>query len=163
MTDDQRWRRWKIAFAAGIVLSIGAMAVALAAKSVAGVVVVLMLIPVLMLLLLVTLPRRTIPPYLQGLDEEQRHLVAALADSGDRAPDPILADAVVAYARRQRTGHIVVLVSGALPVGFRLSHLLAGAGSARAFDSVVIVVWLVAAGFLGRGLVRSIRAISANR
>ena len=104
------------------------------------------------------------PPYLQGLDNDQRRLVAALASSGGRAPDPVLADAVVASARRQRTGHALFLASGAIPVGVRLSHLLAGdAGTGGAFDAVIILVWLVLAGFLTRGLVRTTKAISANR
>lgn len=113
MTSEERWRLWKGACAVSMVLNIGAMAVALVTRSVAGVVVVLGLSPVLMIALLVTIPRRrAVPPHLQGLDHDQRRLVAALATSGARAPDPVLAEAVVAQARRQRTGHVFFLMSG---------------------------------------------------
>ncbi len=115
-----------------------------------------------MVLLLFTVPRRNVvPPHLQGLDDDQRRLVAALANRGARAPDPVLAEAVVAHARRQRTGHILFLVSGAIPVGLRLPELLAG--DADAVETALILVWLVLAGFLVRGLVRTTRAIAANR
>ena len=63
----------------------------------------------------------------------------------------------------QRRGQAVVLASGSVPVGFRLSHLLPGtAGSLAVLDQIVIVVWLVIAGFLVRALVRTTRAIAVN-
>jgi hypothetical protein len=162
MTDDQHRRLWIRAFAVCEVATPGAMAVALITKSAAGVVVVLVLSPMLMVLLLLTMPRRrVVPPHLQGLDDEQRRLVAALADTGARAPDPVLAEAVVAQARRQRTGHIILLASGTAPVGLRLPDVLAG--DADPVDTVLVVVWMVLAGFLIRGLVRTTRAIAVKR
>jgi hypothetical protein len=162
MTGEERWRRWWGAFVAAMALSVGGLAVALVTKSAAGVVIVLALSPALMIVLLITAPRRNVaPPHLQGLDHDERRLVVALASTGTPAPDPVLAEAVVVQARRQRTGHIVFLLSGAVPVGFRLPDVLAG--DAGAFDTVVIVIWLVLAGFLVRGLVRTTRAIAANR
>lgn len=165
MTLDERWRLWKGLVAALLVLMAGAMAVTVVKQSAAGVVVVLGLSALLVALLFTANFRdQVVPPYLQGLDNDQRRLVAALARSGGRAPDPVLAGAVVASARRQRTGHALFLASGAIPVGVRLSHLLAGgAGAGGAFDTVVILVWLVLAVFLTRGLVRTTKAISANR
>lgn len=162
MTDHQRWLLWKSAVVVGMVVIAAAMTVALVTKSAAGVVVVLVLSPALMMLLLFTVPRRkVVPPHLQGLDDEQRRLVVALANTGTPAPDPILAEAVVAQARRQRTGHILFLVSGAIPVALRLPEMLAG--DAGGVDTAVILFWLVLAGFLIRGLVRTTKAIAANR
>jgi hypothetical protein len=162
MTEDERWR-WRTRFVVVcMVLIAGAMAAALVTESAAGVVIVLALSTLLMAALLFTTARGSVvPPHLHGLDDDQRRLVAALANRGARAPDPVLAEAVAAHARRLRTGHILFLVSSALTVGFRLPELLAG--DADAVETALVLLWLVLAGFLVRGLVRATRAISANR
>lgn len=104
------------------------------------------------------------PPYLAHLDAEQVRLVTATAERGGRAPDPVLAEAVVAHARHQRTGHVLLLVSNTLLVGLRMSHLLAGhAGAGAVLDLALIAFWLVAAVFLVRALQRAQRAIDVNR
>ena len=67
MTDEERWRRWKGAVALGMVLTLVAMAVALATKSLAGVIMVLVLTSALMMFLLLTVPRGKVWLVLAGI------------------------------------------------------------------------------------------------
>ena len=103
-----------------------------------------------------------LPPGLDPLEAEQRRLILAAVHRGARISDPALAPAVVAVARRQRRVHAVFLASGAVPVGFRAADLLSATAGRAGVDRIVVVVWLVAAGVLVRGMVRATQAIAAN-
>ena len=101
-------------------------------------------------------PGRVVPPPLQGLDAEQRRLVIEAVNAGRAAPDPALAGAVLAMARRQRTATVLFLLSAALGVYLRIDSLAAGSGS-PAFDLALITFWFVTAAAAVRTLVRARR------
>ena len=108
--------------------------------------------------------RATVPQHLEHLEVDDRRLVVAMAERGERAPSPHLAEAVVAHARGRRSIGVVMLVSGVIPVGTRLAEIASGASDAGTpLDLAVIGAWVVTAGFLTRNVLRARRAIAANR
>lgn len=169
MTERQRWRLWVgVVVGGGVALTIG-MALALALESRTGVLAAIVFGPVFAVVIVATSlrarrrPGLLVPPYLQGLQPEQRRIVTATANRAARADDPDLRPAVVAYARNQRTAMALSLVGGALAISVRLWALASGNTSGAFFDVLMVAVWLVLAAGLARYVLRAHRAMSANR
>jgi hypothetical protein len=108
--------------------------------------------------------RAGVPQHLRHLDVDERRLVVATAERGERATSPQLAEAVVAHAQRRQSVGVVMLLSGLLPVGARVAEIASGeADAGTPLDVVAIGAWWVAAVFLTRNVRRARRAIDANR
>jgi len=168
MNEIQRRRLWlQILIGTAAFLTL-AMAVALAIGTGTAVIVVLAAGPVVAVgvVALMVYDRRRhgpmVPPSLEGLDPDERRIVAATANSGARADDPRLAPAVIAAARRQQRAMLVLVGFGLLSLVSSVGGRVAGDGL-RPFDAILVAFWLVAAAFAGRYIMRARRAINANR
>ena len=153
-------------FLGGAVVGLGGLAVSLANKSVAGVVIAFAFTTVFGIVWLgeIALARRrgVVPAHLQGLERDQQRLVSATVNSGAACPDPRLAGVVVTHARlRQRITalYVVALTVGA---GGRLASLRSARGWERSLDLVLISLFLIAAVMAVRTLIRARRAAALN-
>jgi len=125
MNERQR-DRMGLGLIVGIpILGMVVLGVALATQSRLGVMVALALpavFAVCVLPLAIRARRRSgpiVPPELQGLDPQDRRIVAAALSGGGRVADPELARAVVAQARRQQRVTALFIVSSASGVVLR--------------------------------------------
>ncbi len=106
----------------------------------------------------------TVPAHLRALDADERRLVVASAERGERATSPRLAEAVVAHARRTRSVAVVMILAGILPVGTRVAAIAAGETDAGTpVDVAVMGAWSLAAVYLAGAVRRAGRSIAANR
>jgi hypothetical protein len=170
MNEQQRWRMGTGLLVGVPVLGMLILAVALATKSLAVLLIALALPPVFAVVVITSGIRGRrrdpllVPPELQRLDPQERRLVSAAVSEGGRIADPDLAKAVVAHARRQQTVTGLFLAGGAIGVILRISSLVSGGdGGWAVVDAVVIAGWLVLAAIMATTLVRARRAIAANR
>ena len=155
MTEEQRWRWWTRSGVAVTVLVAVGIAVAAVTRSTALLAVILALLVVALVTMVVvkSRPGAPVPPALHGLDVEQRRLVTEAVKAGRPAPDPALAPAVAAVARRQQTAMVLLILSAGIGLYLRIESLQSGSGS-PAFDWAVIAFWLFVAAGAVRVLVR---------
>jgi hypothetical protein len=165
MIGERRSRRWLV-FVGAAVLSMGGMAVSLATRSVAGVVVVIAFTAVFGIVWIgeIALARRrgVVPGHLQGLDRDQQRLVSATVNSGALCPDPGLAGVVVAHARIQQRFTVLFLLTIAIGVALRLASLPSAHGAEQFAHVSLLALLLIAAVFAVRAFIRARRAAALN-